>query len=146
MRALGALHDSDNAVRAYAALSLRQRDQASPEVIHELCEVVQESRISKIRHDAAHLLGRIGQSDNVVIDALWGGLLDEDDEIRHTSTQVLTQIGRRNTATAELIEKRFVEAIHDPKFEQRDRKYSRPAYDHAYEGFWPQVVGSEIEE
>ena len=106
-----------------AAQSLGRLGQASPEVINELCEAVQEAGERAIRRDAAHLLGRVGQGDNVVIDALWRGLLDEDDEIRRTCTQALAQIGRRNTAIAELIEKRFVEAIHDPKFEQGDRDF-----------------------
>ncbi len=132
---VAALHDSDARVRSNAAESLGRLGQASPEVIRGLCEAVQEAGESVIRRDAAQLLGRIGQGDNVVIDALWHGLLDENDQVRSASAQALAQIGRRNTAIAELIEKRFVEAIHDPKFKRGDR---------AYEGLWSLVVSSEI--
>ena len=141
---IAALHDSYADVRVYAAWSLGRLGQASPEMINELCVAVQKAGEWAIRRDAAHLLGRVGQGDNVVIDALWRGLLDKDDEVRGASAQALAQIGRRNTAIAELIEKRFVEAIHDPKFEQDDLSFSRPVYDHAYEGLWSLVVSSEI--
>ena len=141
---LAALHDSDVRVRVYAAVSLGQLGHVSPEVINELCEAVQAGE-SAIRSDAAHLLGRIGQGDNLVIDTLWRGLLNGDDEVRSACAQALAQIGRRNTAIAELIEKRFVAAIHDPNFEQHDQWESHPAYDRAYEGLWSLVVSSEIE-
>jgi HEAT repeat protein len=142
---VAALHDRAAFVRSGAAQSLGRLGQASPEVINELCEAVQEAGEREIRRDAAHLLGRVSQGDNVVIDALWRGLLDKDEEIHRTCTQALAQIGRRNTAIAKLIEKRFVEAIHDPKFEQGDKDGRRPAYDRAYEGLWSLVVSSEIE-
>jgi len=138
------LHDRHATVRVYAAESLRRLGQASPEVINALCEVVQEAGETAIRREAAHLLGRVGQGDNVVIDALWRGLLDMNNGVRSACTQALVQIGRRNTATAELIEKRFVEAIHSPKFVRHDQYYL-PAYDRAYEGLWSLVVNSEIE-
>jgi len=143
---VAALHDSDADVCSNAAAGLGQLGQASPEVINKLCEAVQEAGEYAIRRrDAAQQLGRIGQGDNVVIDALWRGLLAEDDGVRSASAQALAQIGRRNTAIAELIEKRFVEAIHDPKFEQSDQYGHRPAYDRAYGGLWSLVVSSEIE-
>jgi len=44
------------------------------------------------------------------------------------------------------IEKRLIQAIQDPKFSAHDRHRDRPAYDYTYEGFWPLVVSSEIEE
>jgi energy-coupling factor transporter ATP-binding protein EcfA2 len=143
-RLITALHDSNDLVRYFAAQSLGQLGQASPEVVAALLAALRDSDVS-VRRYAALSLGQLGQDDNVVIDALWHGLLDEDDGIRRKCTQALAQIGRRNTAIAELIEKRFVEAIHDPKFEQGDRIYSRPAYDRAYEGLWSLVVSSEIE-
>ncbi len=143
---VAALHHSEADVRSNAAAGLGQLGQASPEVINKLCEAVQEAGEYAIRRrDAAQQLSRIGQGDNVVIDALWRGLLAEDDGVRSASAQALAQIGRRNTAIAELIEKRFVEAIHDPKFEQSDQYGHRPAYDRAYGGLWSLVVSSEIE-
>ena len=139
---VAALHDSAAPVRSSAAWGLGQLGQEAPKVINELCEALQEAGGSAIRRDAAHLLGRIGQGDNVVVHALWRGLLDEDDEVRSASAQALAQVGRRNTAIAELIKKRFVEAIHDPKFDQQGY---HPAYDRAYEGLWSLVVSIEIE-
>jgi hypothetical protein len=142
---VAALDDSEAEVRFNAARRLGRLGQASPGVIKGLCEAVQKAGESIIRRDAAQLLGRISQGDNVVIDTMWCGLLDKDNEIRGTCTQALAQIGRQNTAIAELVEKRFVEAIYDPRFEQGDQYGYHPAYGRAYEGLWSLMVGSEIE-
>ena len=143
---VNALHDTNASVRFQAAESLGQLGQASPEVIEGLCEALQKSRRTEIRHEAARLLSQIGKGDSVTVDILWSGLLDEDGPVRSACAQALARLGKRSTLMTPVIEKRLVQAIQDQPFAKLDQMRGRPAYDYAYEGLWSLAVSSEVEE
>ncbi len=143
---LAALHDAEAEVRSSAAVSLAKLGQTSPEVIEGLLEGLRKAESWSIRRDSARFLGQIAQADEATLDALWDGLLDDDNDVRTACAQALAQLGRRFPTITQSLEARFVEAIQDPKFDERDKFIDRPAYDYAYDGLWLLVVGEELEE
>ncbi len=143
---LSALYDdADAQVRASAAMSLGVLEHASPEVTVGLCEALNEAESWSVRRDSARLLSRTNLEKHALIDTLWQGLSDKDNDVREACVQELVQLGGEDSAIAKLIETRFIQAIHDPKFDTPDKVEHRPAYDYIYEGLWALVVISETE-
>jgi ribosomal protein S9 len=91
-------------------------------------------------------LGQFGQADVATLDALWGGLLGDRDDVRTACTQALARLGRRFPSISQSLEARFVEAIRDVKADEPDKFGGRPAHDYAYDVLWLLVVGGELEE
>jgi len=118
---------------------------SSPKVLEELCKALGNAEIWSIRYDSAVLLGQIDSGSNIAIDALWNGLLDQDNDVRRACTQALIQLGKRHTGITPHIEELFVRAIRDPKFVMPDRITKRAAYDYAYEGLWSLVLNRGVE-
>jgi energy-coupling factor transporter ATP-binding protein EcfA2 len=142
---IDALHDTDATVRYVAAQSLGRLAQPSPEVIKVLLEGLHQDNYRSVRRDSARLLGQIGQSDEQTIQALWHGLLDEENNVRTACTQALAQLGRRFPNAVKVIERKLIEAIEDQEFEKPDSLFGRSGHDYAYDGLWWLVVGGELQ-
>jgi hypothetical protein len=76
---------------------------------------------------------------------LWLGLLDEYFDVRTACAKALAQLGRRFPNAVEAIERKFIEAIEDPRFDKPDSVINRSGHDYAYGGLWLLVVGGELQ-
>jgi HEAT repeat protein len=141
---IAALHDADDRVRFYAAESLGKLGQYSPEVIDVLLETIDQATHWP-QLDSAKLLGKIGHNDELTIQALRHGLVDDYSDVRTACAEALAQLGRRFPDASETIEKKLMQAIEDPAFDKPDLNSQRSGHDYAYVGLWLLVVGGEIE-
>jgi HEAT repeat protein len=139
------LHDKNSTVCLAAAESLGKMGYALPEIIGLERETIEDTATDwSVRCNAARLLGQIGQCDQPTIDILWRGLIDMDHDLRSASVQALVQLGRQFPNSAEIIERKLVQAIEDSEFDKRDWN-NCTVRDHAYDALWLLVTGSEFE-
>jgi hypothetical protein len=139
-------HDPEAEIRYQITLIQGELGQVNPEVITMLIEALLNSTSWSVRQDSARFMGQLGQSDEATVQALWRGLLDEDNDVRTACAQALAQLGRRFATATKAIEMKLFQAIQDPEFDKPDSQYSkRSGHDYAYDGLWLLVVGGEIE-
>jgi HEAT repeats len=142
---IDALHDTDADVRLRAAESLGSLAQSSQEIVNMLLAALRLAPDSSVRRDSARLLGKIGHNDEQILQALWQGLVDKDNVVRTACAEALAMLGQRFPDIVEIIEKKFIQAIEDPAFDQPDSLFERSGHDYAYDGLWLLVVGGELE-
>lgn len=133
-------------VRLQATVSLvRLTQKVSDETTNLLLDALKNSDDWSVRRDAAHFVGRLGESSEQNIQALYNGLLDKDNDVRTACMRGLVLFARRFPATYAPIEKLFTQALEQPEFDKQDN-IERSAHDYAYDGLWLLVVGGEIED
>ncbi len=111
-----------------------------------LLDALKNSNNWAVRRDAARLIGRFGKNSEQYIQSLHRKLLDRDSDVRIACVHGLVLFARRFPATYATIEKLFIQAIEQPKFDKKDDISERSAHDYAYDGLWLLVVGGEIED
>ncbi len=138
------LQDEDIELCSTAAASLNKLGYSSTEICSVQLTALPNARSSLARHEAALIIGDIGSSDEATIQLLIFGLLDPIYIVRESCVEALIALRNRFPGTTELIVKKLVEAIEDPKFEKPDSSPAkRPAYDYAYSALWLLEVGGE---
>src|SRR5437588_724075 len=85
-RLVTVLHDSDATVRAYAAQSLGQLGQVSPEAMAALVAALHDSNAT-VRYDAAQSLGQLGQVSPEAVAVLAAALHDSAATVRVYAAQ-----------------------------------------------------------
>ena len=136
-----ALGDNNANARARTAGSLGQLGQTSPEVVEILIELLRKADSWIIRRNSAELLGRIGISDDTVIQALWRGLLDSDNDVRTACAQAVAFIGQRFPEATQTIGEQLVLALQDPEFSQQAGYTQRTGHDYAFDALWLLIAG-----
>ena len=139
-------HDVSERVRWNAAIILIQHASEMinrDEIILVLLEELKSSSDWSTRQDAARFIGRLGNGDEQNLRALYQGLLDEDNDVRTACVQGLVVLARRFPNVYQKVEKMFMQAIKQKKFDKQDNT-KRSAHDYAYDGLWLLVVGGEI--
>ncbi len=136
--------DAEAAVCYTAALNLGRIGQVSPEVITISLQALQNAKSWSLRRDIALFLSEIDQADEAIIEALWQGLLDDDNEVRASCVESLAQLGRRFPSIATVIGGKFVQALEDPRFDKPDNIKKRSAHEYAFNGLWLMVVSGEV--
>ena len=140
------LHDSKAKIRYVGARCLGSLGEISSEVVVVLTEALSKAEDEAVRRDAASLLGQIGSIDEVTIEGLLHGLLDDYNEVRTACIQALVRLGKRFPTAVQRIEKKLVQAIVDPEFDKTDgSKDKRSGHEYAYDGLWLLVVNGNAE-
>jgi HEAT repeat protein len=140
-----ALQDPEVDVRHSAIVSLGQLGRDTLETNVEIYTVLRKANNWVLRRDSAHLLNRIDPDDTVSIDALWDGLLDEDNNVREACAQSLAELGKRHATLTQDFETKFIRAIQDPRYEKPGTIVGLQPFDFAYEGLWLLVVNAKVE-
>ncbi|HEU4324777.1 MAG TPA: HEAT repeat domain-containing protein, partial [Roseiflexaceae bacterium] len=138
-----ALEHSDPNVRASAVEALGRLGDTTDTLRVQALNGFAEATDSEVRQWIAAYLGHAAQSDPAVLDALQGGLLDRDGDVRRACAAALVQLGRRFPNHVAQIEGRLLHAIHDPAFGGRHQDWLsyRTGQDYAHEGLWLLVAG-----
>jgi HEAT repeat protein len=142
---LCALKDKSPTARAGSALALKQLNYPSSEtMIRALIDGLAKGGFGLVRAASAGLLGKIGKADELTIEALLCGLIDNLENVRTVCAQALAQLGYRFPNATRIIEKKLIRAIEDPEFDKLD-DIGSPGHDYAYSCLWLLVIGSELE-
>lgn len=137
--------DPDAEVRYTAAILLGKKGLKAHNLVEMLLDTLQHAKSWSLRRDAALLLGNISMPDGeTVIEALWQGLLDDDNEVRAACVEGLATLGRRSPDIATAVGAKLVRALEDPRFEKLDKTKRRSAYEYAFNGLWFMVVSGEV--
>jgi HEAT repeat protein len=113
--------------------------------VSALVEGVQQASPWSVRQDCARLIGQIGSGDEALIETLWRGLLDPDNDVRAACAQALALLGRRFPQIKELIAAKLAQAIRAPEFAEPDQLANRIGHDYAFDGLWLLVAGGSLE-
>ncbi|HEU4323642.1 MAG TPA: HEAT repeat domain-containing protein, partial [Roseiflexaceae bacterium] len=138
-----ALEDSDPDVRLCAVVAVGRLGDTTDTLCAQVLNGFAEATDSQVRQRLAVYIGGAAQPDPTVLDALQGGLLDRDGNVRQACAAALAQLGRRFPDRVAQIEARLLHAMHDPEFAALDEGIfgQRTGHDYAQEGLWLLVSG-----
>lgn len=91
------------------------------------------------------MLGQAETPDEKIIDALWLGLTDYDDDVRTACAIALATLGQRNPEVADSVTSKLVQALEDPQFDSVDSVVHRSGHDYAFDSLWILVANKPAE-
>lgn len=138
-----ALGGHNSQIRYSAAISLVKLGDATPDLLPTLVEGLQKSKLQPSRRDAARVLGKNYIEREDVREALYGQLLDTNNESRDVCIHMLVSWGRMSDNNRRLIKQWFRQVIENYELENTGDVRGRSGRDYAYDGLWALVVDTE---
>ena len=136
------LRDGADTQRVVAATMLIESRPDESEAV--AVEVLSHSTDWIVKMEAASVLGRVGRPDDGAVQALFDGLLDEDNDVREGCARAIAAIAKRSPKHAPAIESRMVAALDDPAFAAVDSIEHRSGNDYAFDALWFCMAGEGV--
>ncbi|HEX6288034.1 MAG TPA: HEAT repeat domain-containing protein [Herpetosiphonaceae bacterium] len=139
-----ALSHADPLVHGQAVYTLIDLRLPIPELDSMILEGFQKAEYDEcweIRRAFADVLGESQYPTDAIINALYAGLLDSDNDVRTACGRSLAKLGRRFPQAFQEIATRLERAISDPTFDTSDDLDGRSGHDYAFESLWMLVTG-----
>src|SRR5439155_4562987 len=96
-----------------------------------------------MRRDSANLLTQITQGDEAILDALWHGLLDRNQNVRVACAQALAQWREQFPATIQRFESELAQIAQNTEYDESDNNENNSVHDYAYDALWLLVIASK---
>ena len=136
------LDDEDENVRFAAAAYRALLSDSTSQAIGWSIRTLRQADDWSVRAEAARSLAGLGEndSDQEVVDALFEGLCDSDNDVRRACADGLAEVSRRAIDGGSAIVDRLIATFDDAAFSQPDIHEGRPGWDYAFDGVWAIVA------